>query len=261
MIKPLREGPVGEALNMSLGWELVKLLFLLCNLQSLCLPAQSSIYCKSLFLSLHLSITVVTLLLVKTERNGKTLHRWLCNPPDGNALILYEITGKQLEPALDSKVGGEEKSVDSNMMGAPIRFVVGILEFCSWATEYLPGCVWASCKNDKVNSQPPSFRGSYFSSVFFFLFSWATLGEHWWMETSISKVCLVFQGEVIFWWLILTAVVGGNLLKVKSIKHKECETVKWQCRVYQVLCWIKAAAFNRGRSLEFSLALRNNVVK
>ena len=170
MIKPLREGPVGEALNMSLGWELVKLLFLLCNLQSLCLPAQSSIYCKSLFLSLHLSITVVTLLLVKTERNGKTLHRWLCNPPDGNALILYEITGKQLEPALDSKVGGEEKSVDSNMMGAPIRFVVGILELCSWATEHLPGYVWASCKNDKVNSQPPSFRGSYFSSVFFFFF-------------------------------------------------------------------------------------------
>lgn len=107
---------------------------------------------------------------------------------------------------------------------------------------------------------PPS--EGVISRVFFFLFSWATLGgERWWMETSISKVCLVFQGEVIFWWLILTAVVGGNLLKVKSIKHKECETVKWQCRVYQVLCWIRAAALNRGRSLEFSLALRNNVVK
>lgn len=48
------------------------------------------------------------------------------NPPDRNAFILYEITGKQLEPALDSKVGGGEKSADSNMMGAPIRFVVGI---------------------------------------------------------------------------------------------------------------------------------------
>lgn len=165
MVKPLREGPVEEALNMSLGWELFKLLFLLCNLWSLWLPAQTSIYCKTLFLSLHLSIRVGTILLAKTERNGKTLHRWLRNPPDRNAFILYEITGKQLEPALDSKVGGGEKSADSNMMGAPIRFVVGIPEFCSWATERLPGYVWASRKNDKVNSQPPSFRGSYFLSV------------------------------------------------------------------------------------------------
>lgn len=238
MIKPPREGPVGEALKVSLGWELVKLFFLLCNLRSRWLPAQTSVYCKSLFLSLHLSNTVGTLLVVKTEGNGKTLHRWLRNPPDRNALILYEITGKQLEPALESKVGGGEKLADSNVMGAPIRFLIGIPEFCSWATEHLPAYVWASCKNDKVNSQPPSFRGSYFLRVFFFF--WATLGkEHWWMETSISKVCLVFQGEVIFWWLILTAVVGGNLLKVKSIKHKERETVKWQCTVYQVLCWIQ----------------------
>ena len=119
---------------------------------------------------LHLSITVGTLLVVKTEGNGKTLHRWLRSPPDRNALILYEITGKQLEPALESKVGGGEKLADSNMMGAPIRFLIGIPEFCSWATEHLPAYVWASCKNDKVNSQPPSFRGSYFLSVFFFFF-------------------------------------------------------------------------------------------
>ena len=171
MIKPPREGPVGEALKVSLGWELVKLFFLLCNLRSRWLPAQTSVYCKSLFLSLHLSNTVGTLLVVKTEGNGKTLHRWLRNPPDRNALILYEITGKQLEPALESKVGGGEKLADSNVMGAPIRFLIGIPEFCSWATEHLPAYVWASCKNDKVNSQPPSFRGSYFLRVFFFFFS------------------------------------------------------------------------------------------
>ena len=80
-----------------------------------------------------------TLLQVETEKNGKILHRWLCSPLDNIALILYGIIGKQFEQALDSKAAGGEKSADSNIMGASVRFVVVIPEFCFWATEHLPG--------------------------------------------------------------------------------------------------------------------------
>lgn len=158
MVKPPREGPGGSSEHVT-RMRTIQASFL-CVTSEVCgSQAQTSIYCKTLFLSLHLSIRVGNDSSSQNRKKWENFAQVATQPPDRNAFILYEITGKQLEPALDSKVGEERSQLDSNMMGAPIRFVVGIPEFCSWATERLPGYVWASRKMIKSTASLPPSEG------------------------------------------------------------------------------------------------------
>lgn len=158
--------------SMSLGWELFKLLLLLCNLRNM--PKVSQKAPRSdhhppdakAFFCLCIWASWWEIVKPKHKKHREISHRCLCSPLDNNVPILYGIIGKQVEQSLDSKGGGWEKARDSDFMGVPVGFVVAVLEFCFWATKYLSGYVWASHKNNRVNSQPCSFRGSYFLTVF-----------------------------------------------------------------------------------------------
>lgn len=86
-------------------------------------------------------------------------------PSSNSTLILYGIIGKHFEQFSDSKAGWGESPGGVQTLR---EFLLGLLfQMCFRAIAYLPEYVWASYKNNKVNSQPPSFRGSYFLNVFY----------------------------------------------------------------------------------------------
>lgn len=110
------------------------------------------------------------------------------------------------DKGLDSKAAGAEWGGFHHSRATPACFAIVTLAFCVWRPESCLGSEWASC-TDKVHRLPLTLqdRGCCFSWVFF----WTTLGGlHWSMETSTSKLHLGFQGQAIFWWLILTTAVG-----------------------------------------------------
>lgn len=85
-----------------------------------------------------------------------------------STVILYGIIRKDFEQFFYSKAGWGESLGALNIRGVGfVGFVVSDVSFK--AIEYLPGYVWDSYKNNKVNSQPPSFTGSYFLKDFFFM--------------------------------------------------------------------------------------------
>lgn len=92
MIKPLREGPVREALNMSLWWELFKLLSLPCNLRNMWLPARTIVYLLQKPLSVFAS----------EHHNGnpppsQNRKKWEKSCTDGYAALLITVPSSNME--------------------------------------------------------------------------------------------------------------------------------------------------------------------
>lgn len=101
----------------------------------------------------------------KKKKEWRNLAQCPCSPlvtvPSSYMELLESILSSFLIPRL-----GEERVLGG--VQTLREFLLGLLfQMCFRAIAYLPEYVWASYKNNKVNSQPPSFRGSYFLNVFY----------------------------------------------------------------------------------------------